>query len=164
MRPVSLGQSGRAISEAPVWKKSQEAGRPYSLSVRRPPYLVRRSLSVPDTQNRTEPNPDLTPDLNPDLNPGFSTPKARAVAGPLSWTAILDLAFRTFGPGRLAGPAVEAAVPGARHDPPFPTPQAEPRSGPTLNPIPGPAQNRGFRAPRPDRRPGPPRSSPRTPI
>jgi hypothetical protein len=52
MRPVSLGQSGRAISEAPVWKKSQEAGRPYSLSVRRPPYLVRRSLSVPDTQNR----------------------------------------------------------------------------------------------------------------
>ena len=56
MRPVSLGQSGRAISEAPVWKKSQEAGRPYSLSVRRPPYLVRRSLSVPGTQNRTEPD------------------------------------------------------------------------------------------------------------
>ena len=56
MHPVSLGLSGRAISEAPVWKKSQEAGRPYSLSVRRPPYLVRRSLSVPGTQNRTEPD------------------------------------------------------------------------------------------------------------
>jgi hypothetical protein len=56
MHPVSLGLSGRAISEAPVWKKSQEAGRPYSLSVRGPPYLVRRSLSVPGTQNRTEPN------------------------------------------------------------------------------------------------------------
>jgi hypothetical protein len=55
---VSLDLSGRTISEAPAWKKSQEAGRPYSLSVRGLPYLVRRSIQVPDKHNQTKPAED----------------------------------------------------------------------------------------------------------
>ena len=58
---MSLDLFGRAKSEAPAWKKSQEAGRPYSLSVRGLPYLVRRSIHVPDKHNRnpTEATPGV---------------------------------------------------------------------------------------------------------